>query len=169
MIDTNRYFLIWGIITSVIAIISIVAYFWLSRVARFENRKQEIALGMILCTLSVSCFLFLPLFFSQINLNALVQELSDYIQSSEVEVGNVNLEIIPFISPFMHFIAPIPIKYIKLLLIGIPVLFSILIIIFTIRIIFLIREPKIEQEKKDNRKHLFEYNTEIVTNLNKTK
>ena len=171
MIDTNRYFLIWGIITSVIAILSIVTYFWLSRAARFENRKKEIGAGMVLCTLAVSCLMFLPLLFSRIDLNALGKELFDSIQFAEFEAEDAGnkLSIAPFIRPFAHFLAATALKYLRLIVIGIPALVSLLIIIFTGRIIFLIREPKIEQEEKDNRKHLFEYNPEIVTNINKTK
>lgn len=171
MIDTNRYFLIWGIITSSIAILSIVTYFWLSRAARFENRKKEIGCGMILCTLTVSCLMFLPLLFSRIDLNALGKELFDSIQFAEFEAedAGTKLSLAPFIRPFAHFLAATALKYIRLIVIGIPALVSLLIIIFTVRIIFLIREPKIEQEKKDNRKHLFEYKSEIVTNINKTK
>ena len=171
MIDTNQYFLIWGIITSTIAILAIVTYFWLARAARFENRKKEIGCGMILCTLSVSCLMFLPLLFSRIDLNALGKELFDAIQFAEFEAENAGskLSIAPFISPFAHFLAAIALKYLKLIVIGIPALVSILIIIFTIRIIFLIREPKKVVDGEYNRKHLFEYNPEIVTNLNKTK
>lgn len=171
MIDTNRYFLIWGIITSSIAILSIVTYFWLSRAARFENRKKEIGCGMILCTLAVSCLMFLPILFSRIDLNGLGKELFDSIQFSDFEVeeaGN-KLSIAPFIRPFVHLLSVTDLKYIRLIIIGIPVLVSLLIIFFTVKIIFLIREPKTEQEQKDKRKHLFEYNPEIVTNINKTK
>ena len=171
MIDTNRYFLIWGIITSIIAILSITTYFWLSRAARFENRKKEIACGMVLCTLVVGCLMFLPLLFSRIDLNALGVELFDSIQFSESEAADAGTKLClaPFIRPFSHFLAVTALKYIRLIVIGIPAIVSVLIIIFTVRIIFLIREPKTEQEEKENRKHLFEYNPEIVTNINKTK
>lgn len=171
MIDTNRYFLIWGIITSTVAILAIITYFWLSRAARFENRKKEIGCGMVLCTLTVGCVMFLPLIFSRIDLNALGVELFDSIQFAEFEAEDAGnkLSIAPFVRPFAHFLAAISLKYIRLIIIGIPALVSLLVIIFTVRIIFLIREPKTEQEEKDNRKHLFEYNPEIVTNINKTK
>ena len=171
MIDTNRYFLIWGIITSSIAILSIVTYFWLSRATRFENRKKEIACGMILCTLTVACLMFLPLLFSQTDLNKIGSDLFDTIQFAEFEAEDAGnkLSIAPFIRPFAHFLAATALKYIRLIVIGIPALVSLLIIIFTVRIIFLIREPKKEKESQYKRKHLFEYNPEIVTNLNKTK
>ena len=171
MIDTNRYFLIWGIITSTVAILAIITYFWLSRAARFENRKKEIGCGMFLCTLTVGCLMFLPLLFSRIDLNALGVQLFDSIQFAEFEAEDAGnkLNIAPFVRPFAHFLAAIALKYIRLIIIGIPALVSLLVIIFTVRIIFLIREPKTEQEEKDNRKHLFEYNPEIVTNINKTK
>ena len=171
MIDTTRYFFIWGIITSSIAIISIITYFWLSRVARFENRKKEIGWGMVLCTLTVGCLMFLPLLFSRIDLKQLGVELFDSIQFAEFEsedAGN-KLSIVPFIRPFAHFLAATALKYIRLIVIGVPSFVSLIIILFTIRIIFLIREPKKEQENKNNRKHLFEYNQEIVTNINKAK
>ena len=171
MIDTNRYFLIWGIITLTVAILAIITYFWLSRAARFENRKKEIGCGMILCTITVGCLMFLPLLFSRIDLNALGVQLFDSIQFAEFEAedsGN-KLSLAPFVRPFAHFLAATALKYIRLIVIGIPALVSLLIIIFTVRIIFLIREPKKEQKKQDNRKHLFEYNSEIVTDINKTK
>ena len=79
------------------------------------------------------------------------------------------MKLVPFVRPFAHFLAATELKYIMLIIIGVPALVSVLIIIFTVRIIFIIREPKLEQENKSNRIHLFEYNPEIVTNLNKTK
>ncbi len=171
MIDTNRYFLIWGIITSTIVIFSILTYFWLSRAARFENRKKEIGCGMFVCVLAVSSLMFLPILFSRIDLNALGKELFDSIQIAEFDAEDTGnkLSIAPFLRPFAHFLAAIALKYLKLIVIGIPTLVSILIITFTIRIIFLIREPKKVIDDEYNRKHLFEYNSEIVTNLNKTK
>ena len=171
MIDTNRYLIIWGIITTTIAILSLITYLWLSNAARFENRKKEIGCGMVLCTLTVGCLMFLPLLFSRIDLNVLGVQLFDSIQFAEFEAEDAGnkLNIAPFVRPFAHFLAATALKYIRLIVIGIPALVSLLIIIFTVRIIFLIREPKKEQKKKDNRKHLFEYNSEIVTNLNKKK
>ncbi|MBO4509316.1 MAG: hypothetical protein J5747_11875 [Spirochaetaceae bacterium] len=171
MIDTTRYFIIWGIITTTIAILSLITYIWLSKVARFENRKKEIGCGMILCTLTASSLMFLPLLFSRIDLNALGKELFDSIQFAEFDAENagIKLELVPFVRPFAHFLAAKALKYIRPVIIGVPILVSILIIILTLRIIFLIREPKEEQENKSNRKHLFEYNPEIVTNLNKSK
>lgn len=171
MIDTNRYFIIWGILSTAIAILSIATYLWLSNVARFENRKKEIGCGMVLCTLAVSGLMFLPILFSRVDLNAIGKELFDSIQFAEFDAEDTGrkLNLAPFIRPFAHFLAVTELKYIMLIVIGVPFLVSLLIIVFTLRIIFLIREPKIEQEKKSNRKHLFEYNSEIVTNLNKTK
>ena len=168
MIDTTRYFIIWGIITTTIAILSLITYLWLSNAARFENRKKEIGCGMLLCTLAVSSFMFLPLLFSRIDLHALGTELFDSIQFEAEDAGN-KLKLVPFVRPFAHFLAATELKYIMLIIIGVPALVSVLIIIFTVRIIFIIREPKLEQKNKSNRKHLFEYNPEIVTNLNKTK
>lgn len=171
MIDTNRYFIIWGIITTAIAILSLITYLWLSNAARFENRKKEIGCGMVLCTLAVGCLMFLPILFSRVDLNAIGKELFDSIQFAEFDAEDAGrqLSLAPFIRPFVHFLAATELKYIMLIIIGVPALVSVLIIIFTIRIIFLIREPKLEHENKSNRKHLFEYNPEIVTNLNRTK
>lgn len=171
MIDTNRYLIIWGIITTTIAILSLITYLWLSNAARFENRKKEIGCGMLLCTLAVSSFMFLPLLFSRIDLHALGTELFDSIQFAEFEAEDAGnkLNLAPFVRPFVHFLAATKLKYLMLIIIGVPALVSVLIIIFTVRIIFIIREPKLEQKNKSNRKHLFEYNPEIVTNLNKTK
>lgn len=171
MIDTTRYFIIWIIITLTIAILSLITYLWLSKAARFENRKKEIGCGMILCTLSVTSLMILPLLFSRIDLSAIGKELFDSIQFAEIEAEDARrkLTLAPFVRPFAHFLAATELKYIMIIIIGITALVSILIIIFTIKIIFLIREPKKQQENKSNKKHLFEYNPEIVTNLNKTK
>ncbi|WP_022930865.1 hypothetical protein [Treponema bryantii] len=171
MLDTTRYLIIWGIISVTVAILSLASYLWLSNVARFENRKKEIGCGMILCTLAVSSLMFLPLLFSRIDLNVLGKELFDSIQFAEFEAEDAGnkLKLVPFIRPFAHFLAATKLKYLMLIIIGAPALVSVLIMIFTIRIIFLIREPKLENENTSNRKHLFEYNPEIVTDLNKSK
>ena len=115
--------------------------------------------------------MFLPLLFSRIDLHALGTELFDSIQFAEFEAEDAGnkLNLAPFVRPFVHFLAATKLKYLMLIIIGVPALVSVLIIIFTVRIIFIIREPKLEQKNKSNRKHLFEYNPEIVTNLNKTK
>lgn len=171
MIDTTRYLIIWGIITITFVILSLTTYLWLSKAPRFESRKKEIGRGMILCTLSVSCLMFLPLLFSRVDLSIIGKEFVDSIQFTDVEAnaaGN-KLSLVPFLRLFAHFLAATPLKYIRLIIIGVPALVSVLIIFFTLRIIFLIRESKPQHESKSNRKRLFEYNPEIVTNLNKTK
>ena len=171
MIDTKNCLIAWGIITFVFVLLAFVSYMWLSNVSRFENRKKEIALGFTLCALAVSSLMFLPLLFSRIDLQFFGQNLFESIQAA----GSVALEngeklsLVPFVKPFSHFLSATQLKYIRLIIIGVPVLVSLLIIIFTVIILFKIREPKKSTETEYNRKHLFEYNPQIVTELNKKK
>lgn len=172
MIDTEqilRSFGIWGIISLLIAVLGIVVYLWLSRVARFENRKKEIALGMIVCVLAVASFMFLPILFSGIDLNALGKELFDSIQLAEFDAEDAGekLKMIPFARLFAHFLAAM--QYAKVIIIGAAAFFSLLIFIFVGLIIHEIREPKIEHKNPYTRKHLFEYNSEIVAEVNRKK
>lgn len=171
MIDTTNSFIVWGIITFVFAVLAFCSYMWLSNVSRFENRKKEIATGMIVCFLAVSSLMFLPVLFSRIDLHSFGEEVFNQIQTSELVSENVSkkLDIAPFVKPFSQFLAATPLKYVKLIVIGVPALVSVIIILFVILIIFKIREPKKIIGTEYNRKHLFEYNSEIVTNLNKKK
>ena len=171
MIDTTNSFIAWGIITFVSAVLAFCTYMWLSNVSRFENRKKEIAIGMIVCFLVISSFMFLPVLFSRIDLHSFGEELFNQIQFAQfnAEDAGKKLDIAPFVKPFSHFLAAAPLKYVKLIVIGVPASFSVLIILFVILIIFKIREPKRIIGTEYNRKHLFEYNSEIVTNLNKRK
>lgn len=171
MIDTTQYFIIWGIITFVFAVFAVVAYFWLSNVARFENRKKEIALGFTLCAIAVSTLMFLPLLFSRIDLHSFGKNLFDSIQFAEFDAEDIGqkIDIAPFVKPFSHFLAATPLKYIILIVIGVPAIVSALIVMFTVIILFNIREPKKSMKNEYNRKHLFEYNSQIVTDLNKKK
>lgn len=171
MIDTTNSFIAWGIITFVSAVLAFCTYMWLSNVSRFENRKKEIATGMVVCVLAVSSLMFLPVLFSRIDLHSFGEELINQIQFSQFDAEDTGkkLDIAPFVKPFSHFLAATPLKYVKLIVIGVPALFSLIIILFVILIIFKIREPKKIIGTEYNRKHLFEYNSEIVTNLNKKK
>ena len=171
MIDTTNYFIAWGIITFAFAVLAFVAYKWLSNVARFENRRKEIALGFTLCVFAVSSLMFLPLLFSRIDLQAFGKNLFEAIQESESAVSETGekLRLTPFIKPFSHFLSALALKYIRLIVIGVPAFVSLLIIVFTVIILFKIRESKKAAENEYNRKHLFEYNHQIVTDLNKKK
>lgn len=171
MIDTTKYFIFWGIITFVSIILAFLVFMWLSRAPRFENRKKEIALGVSVCTLAIASFMFLPVLFSRIELHSIGSEVFSSIQEAESEATNPseNLKLAPFIKPFSRFLSVFLEKYIKLIIIGIPSLISLLFIIFTALIFSNIREPKSQIKKEYNRKHLFEYNDEIVSNLNRKK
>jgi len=172
MIDTEqivRSIVIWGIISLLIAVLGIVVYLWLSKAARFENRKKEITLGMIVCVLAVASFLVLPILFSGIDLNALGKELFDSIQLAEFDAEDAGekLKMIPFARLFAHFLAAM--QYAKVIIIGAAAFFSLLIFVFVGLIIREIREPKIEHKNPYTRKHLFEYNSEIVAEVNRKK
>lgn len=181
MIDTKNSFIIWIVITVIISVLAIGAYKWLSKAPRFENRKKEIAIGFIVCVFAVSGLMFLPVLFSRIDLHEFGTNLFDSIQSMfpeetrEIaeEVGidgsEVQTKIVPFVQPFSHFLSATPLKYVLLVVIGVPALISLLIIIFVVLILFKIREPKKVLENEYIRKHLFEYNEIIVSDLNKKK
>ena len=171
MIDTTTSFIAWGIITFVFAILASCVYMWLSNVSRFENRRKEIALGMIVCIFVISSFFFLPVLFSRINLNEICSNIHDAIEAKSAEVLGTNkkLSLPPFINSFSKIMKDIPQKWILVILWGIPSLCSVLIVSFVIRILFLLRESKTIIENEYTRKHLFEYNETIVTNLNKKK
>lgn len=169
MVDIVRCFVIWGVIVFFVAVLSFCAYRWLSRVARFENRKKEIATGFCVCVLTVASLLFLPIFFSEIDLNSLGTQLPDSMESLTSDEQNLGELLVPFIGVFAQFLVALPLKYIGLIIIGLPILVSVAIIGFIVAILFKIREPKNRQKNEYNRKHLFEYNSEIVTNLNRKK
>lgn len=181
MIDTKNSFIIWIVITVIISVLAIGAYKWLSKAPRFENRKKEIAIGFIVCVLAVSSLMFLPILFSRIDLHEFGTNLFDSIQSMfPDEVGEIaegvgidetelKPKIVPFVKSFSHFLSAIPLKYVRLVVIGVPTLISSLIIIFAVLILFKIREPKKVLENEYTRKHLFEYNEKIVSDLNKKK
>lgn len=169
MVDIARCFIIWGVIVFFITILSFCAYRWLSRVARFENRKKEIAMGFCVCALTMASLLFLPIFFSEVDLNSLGTQLSDSIQVAVPDEQNTGTLLLPFIELFARFLVALPLKYIRVIIIGVPTLISIVIIGLIVAILFKIREPKNRQKNEYNRKYLFEYNSEIVTNLNRKK
>lgn len=171
MIDTTRYFIVWGIITFIAFLLAFLGFMWLSHVSRFENRKKEIALGFFACALAISSLMFLPMLFSRIDLHSVGNEVFSSIQEVESQAteSSEKLNLAPFIKPFSHFLSAIKAKYVRPIIIGIPALISLLIVIFTILIIFNIREPKSQTKNEYNRKHLFEYNAEIVSDLNKKK
>lgn len=169
MVDISRCFVIWGVIVFFAAVISFCAYRWLSRVARFENRKKEIATGFCVCVLTVASLLFLPIFFSEVDLNSLGTQLPDSMESLTSDEQNLGKLLVPFIGLFARFLVALPLKYLKLIIIGVPTVVAIVIIGFIVAILFKIREPKNKQKNEYNRKHLFEYNNEIVTNLNRKK
>ena len=180
MSDTEVKFIVWGGITLVAVIAAFFCYRWISGVARFENRKKEIAVGMIVCVLAVSSFMFLPVLFSRIDLHQSGTDLFDQIQFAEIDAednaqfaemnaeNNVSkIELPPFVRPFSHVLALIPYKYIRVFTILIPAVASLLVILFTVLIILKIREPKKKEGENYKRKHLFEYKSEILTKLNK--
>ena len=169
MTDIARCFVIWGVIVFFSAALSFCAYRWLSRVARFENRKKEIAAGFCVCVLTVASLLFLPIFFLEIDLNSLGTQLSDSMESLTFDEQNIGKLLVPFIELFVRFLAVLPLKYIRLIIIGVSSVISTVIIGLIVVILFKIREPKNRQKNEYNRKHLFEYNREIVNNLNRKK
>ena len=141
----------------------------MSNVARFENRKKEIALGMVVCVLAISSLMFMPVLFSRIDLHHIGGDLFDRIQFSEMDAedNGTKLDIAPFVRPFAHVLAALSYKWIRILIIVVPTIVSLLIIFFVAQIILKIREPKKKEGEEDNRKHLFEYKSEVLSKLNK--
>lgn len=160
--------IIWGVITLVSIILAFICYKWLTNVARFENRKKEIALGMLTCVLAISSFMFLPVLFSGTDLHKMGSELFDQIQFAEfgAEDSGVKLAFPPFLRKFSHVLALGNQKSISVLLITIPIVASLVVIIFVLLTILKIREAKKKECEEYNRKHLFEYNSQILTKLN---
>lgn len=169
MTDTSLKILIWSIITLIACVIAFICYRWLSNVSRFENRKKEISIGMLTCILAISSLMFLPVLFSRIDLHQSGIELSEQIQFTELETAETGskLSLPPFIKPFANVLALLPHNWIFLLVYVVPSIASLLIVFFIAQIILKIREPKKKDGEEDNRKHLFEYNSEILTKLNK--
>ena len=169
MTDTSVKLIVWGVITLVSIIIAFICYRWLSNVARFENRKKEIALGMVVCVLAISSLMFMPVLFSRIDLHHIGGDLFDRIQFSEMDAedNGTKLDIAPFVRPFAHVLAALSYKWIRILIIVVPTIVSLLIIFFVAQIILKIREPKKKEGEEDNRKHLFEYKSEVLSKLNK--
>ncbi len=167
MFDTTRYFIIWGIITLVSIILGVCVYFWLSRAPRFENRKKEIMLGLVASVLAISSFMFLPILFSRINLQDVGKKILESLPLSEN--GEVQELLIPFINGFSNVLLKTPLKYITMIVIGGSIIATFVVVFFIFRILFLIREPKLKPASDYTRKNLFEYNEEVVTELNKKK
>ena len=171
MIDTTESFIVWGIVTFLTTMLAICCFFWLSKISRFENRKKEIALGMIVCVFAVSSFFFLPVLFSKVNLGEIasnIREISSQKIADSAENGE-KLFLPPFIEEFAKIVSALPKILISVILWGLSSLVSFLAIAFIMRILFLIREPKTENENEYKRKKLFEYNEKILINLNKKK
>lgn len=167
MFDTTRYFIIWGIITLVSIILGVCVYFWLSRAFGFENRKKEIMLGLVASVLAISSFMFLPILFSRINLQDVGKKILESLSLSEN--GEVQELLIPFINGFSNVLLKTPLKYITMIVIGGSIIATFVVVFFIFRILFLIREPKLKPASDYTRKNLFEYNEEVVTELNKKK
>lgn len=163
-------FYIWGTVTLVSAIIAFLCYRWLSNVARFENRKKEIGIGMVVCVLTISSLMFLPILFYNTNLKETCNDFSSQFQIEEViSEGNItkeNIFKIPFVLLFSSVLSMIDMRIIKFLLIFIPLLFSLVIILLVILILMKLRDPRKKEGSEYNRKHLFEYKEEILTKLN---
>lgn len=169
MSDTSMKLIVWGVITLVAIILASICYRWLTNVARFENRKKEIATGMITCVLAISSLMFLPVLFSRIDLHQTGTYLFDQIQFAEMDAEDAGTKLVlpPFIRPFAHVLALLAYKCISFLLIIIPTIASFFIVLFVALIILKIRKPKHKEDVKQNRKHLFEYKAEIISKLNK--
>ena len=97
------------------------------------------------------------------------ENLLEQIQFTELDTqgSSVKLDIAPFLEPFSKVLTNIPSKWINILIIVIPCIISFFIVLFVAHIILNIREPKKKEGEEDNRKHLFEYKSEILSKLNK--
>ena len=168
MSDVTNKLIVWGVIVVISIIIAFICYRWISNVSGFGNRKKEIAMGMIVCVLVVSSFMFMPVLFSCIDLQQIGEELIDLMQPVQLDVGesNPSQNIAPFISLFACVLAAFSPKWISILIIVIPVVLSLLVILFVFLILLKRREQKKKSVEEYNRKHLFEYKSEILSKLN---
>ena len=169
MTNIARCFVVWGVVVFIVAVLAFCAYLWLSRVARFEGRKKEIATGFIVCALAVANLMFLPIFFAGIDLNALGIQLADSIQFAGPGAEYIGGTAVPFVEPFTRFLSSVSPRYAKIVVIGVPAFASAVTVGLAIAIILKLREPKKRQKTEYSRKHLFKYNGEIVSSLNKKK
>ena len=158
MDETIHCIIIWAVITIITGLIAVGVYIWLSRAARFENRKKEIAMGLVVCVLAVAGTMFLPVLFSKMDLRMLGKHVIGALNESE------NNACPMFLKPFSYFLAKKSGN-----IIAISFLISTSIITFTALIISRIREPKKNAVIDYDRTRLFDYDESIVENLNKKK
>lgn len=163
--------IVWGIITLAAALLAFGGYRLISNAARFESRKKEVAFGFASCALAVSAAFFLPVVLSKINLQLFGINLDYAIQYAKLNAlkGLSKFAVPDFVGIAARFLASKSMFLIRLALFGIPTVLSVLAVSLIIKMIFSVREPKAQTDKEYNRNHLFEYNNEILENLNQKK
>ncbi len=173
MTEVEFSFVVWGIITVISIVLGFLFHFYFTKynngVGGFENRKKEIAIGMVVCVLAISSFMFIPVLFSQLHLKDACSSLWDSISFAESDAkdNGQKLDLVPFIKSFAHVITAMALKLFKFLYWFIPALCSCLVVFFVIKILFTIREPEDKSKKEYKRKHIFEYDENILDEINK--
>lgn len=173
MTEVEFNFIIWGIITIISTILGFLFYYYFTKynsgVGGFENRKKEISIGMFVCVLAISSFMFIPVLFSQLQLKDACASLWDSINFAEVDAqdNNQKLTLAPFIKSFVYVISAMTLKLFNFLYWFIPAFCSCLVVFFVIKILFKIREPEDKSQKQYKRKHIFEYHENIIEEINK--
>lgn len=163
--EKNDYFglLICGIIALCASILGFLVYRWLSRASRFENRKKEIAFGVVSCVILASSLFVLPVMLSRSS------DLQNFCRNFSENVLSENGKVLEFVRFWANFLLIKSRKIINLVLFGIPTVIFTAVCVMTGMIFANIREPKKIADKEYNRNHLFEYNGDILENLNKKK
>lgn len=173
MTEVEFSLIIWGIITVISVILGFLIYYYFTKynkgVGGFEKRKKEIAVGMCVCVLAISSFMFIPVLFSQFPLKDACASLWDLISFEEAEAkdNGQTLNLVPFIKSFSYIVTPMDIKLFKFLYWFLPAICSSLVVYLVIKILFTIREPQDESKPKYKRKHIFEYHENIIEEINK--
>ncbi len=173
MTEVEFSLIIWGIITVISVILAFLFHYYFTKynngVGGFENRKKEIAVGMVVCVLAISSFMFIPVLFSQLHLKDACASLWDSISFAEAEAedNGQKLNLAPFIKSFAYIVTAMALKLFKFLYWFVPAICSALVVFFVIKILFTIREPEDKSKEKYKRKHIFEYHENIIEEINK--
>lgn len=173
MTEVEFSLIIWGIITVISVVLGFLFHFYFTKynsgVGGFENRKKEIAIGMVVCVLAISSFMFIPVLFSQLHLKDACASLWNSISFAiaDAEDNGQKLNLAPFIKSFAYIVAAMAFKLFNFLYWFIPAFCSVLVVSFVIKILFTIREPEDKSKAKYKRKHIFEYHENIIEEINK--
>ena len=168
MTNTSLMLVIWGIITIASLGGAFLGYRLLSNPIKFENRKREIAAGMVVCAWAVSAFLFLPVLFSGIDLHQIGVDLFDQIQFAEMNAEEVGekLSLPPFVKFFAKGVALFSADNLGALILIVSSITVLMIGLLVVLIILKIPEQENTNSTPEGRKHLFEYKEDVLKKVN---